>query len=118
MSGSNYNFLANPTGAQPIDWQKGIQSLNMLRDQQAQQAEADAWRATTNPLTGETDSGRFRGMVSQGAGAWNAAKAIQAQGNATNAQATALSTQLANAASTSKLLAQAALAVVRDPSDA
>ncbi len=116
MSGTGYVPLPAPVTADPGFWQKGIEGLNALRDQQAKQASADAYRQSLNP-DGTVNTPKYNALIASGPGAWNAGELMRQQGEAAGAQANAGTAQLGYAAAGMKLMGQSAMTVAKDPSD-
>jgi hypothetical protein len=100
-TGALINRLANPPNPMQQLGQT-IEGVSALRDFQAKQATADAYRQSVDPTTGQVDVGKFNALLSQNpAGAWNfgpaaqqAGQAIGQQGQGTSAQVKAAQDQL------------------------
>jgi hypothetical protein len=87
MSGTNYNYLANPAVAAPNFYLNSLQGLQAYRDQQAQLATSQAYQQSINPQTGALDQGKFNALLaSTPQGAWNIGPAMQQAGQAQTAQ--------------------------------
>jgi hypothetical protein len=115
---SGYVPLPAPVTADPNFWKQGVENLNALRDQQAKQASADAYRQSTDPATGQVDVPKYNALIARGPGAWNAGALMQQQGQAAGAQATAGTAQVAKASAIYNMAGTAAASLMNDPSDA
>src|SRR5215475_11264918 len=99
-TGALVNRLMNPPN--PME-QLGqtIQGVNALKSFQANQASADAYRQSVDPVTGEVDLGKYKALLSQGPGAWlfgpqteQAGRAVGAVGQGTTADVQSKMAQL------------------------
>jgi len=83
-TGALVNRLMNPPN--PME-QLGqtIQGVNALKSFQANQASADAYRQSVDPVTGEVDLGKYKALLSQGPGAWNFGPLVTSGGQAVGA---------------------------------
>ena len=117
MSGTGYVPLPTPVTANPQFWNQGLEGLNALKNYQAQQATADAYRQSIDPA-GNFDQGKFNALVAQGPGAWNAGPTMQQAGQAQSAQANAGTAQVARTSAVYNLAGTASAQLMLDPSDA
>jgi hypothetical protein len=117
MSGTAIPSIPAPVTADPNFWKQGIENLNALRDQQARQATADAYRQSIDP-NGNFDQGKFNALLVKGPGAWNAGPAMQQQGQAQSAQVNAQTAQIDQAGKVYNFIAAPSASLMNDPSDA
>lgn len=83
-TGQLVNRLMNPPdmGAQ---FAKGLETLNAWKQFQANQASADAYKQSVDPVTGEVDLGKYKSLLSQGPGAWAFGPLVTSGGQAVGA---------------------------------
>src|SRR5215469_1300709 len=83
-TGAILNRLMNPPN--PIDQIGGMaNALTAVRNFQAQQASADAYRQSVDPTTGEVDLGKYKALLSQSPGAFNFGPLVTSGGQAVGA---------------------------------
>ena len=117
MSGTAIPTIPAPVTANPEFYRQGIEGLNALRDQQAKQASADAYRQSINP-DGTINTPKYNALIASGPGAWNAGPLMEQQGRAAGAQAEAGSAQADQAQKIYNFVAAPSASLMNDPSDA
>jgi hypothetical protein len=93
MSGTAIPSIPAPVTADPNFWRQGVENLNALRDQQAKQASADAYRQAIRP-DGSMDVPKYNALIASGPGAWNAGPLMQQAGQVQTAQGQGAQEQL------------------------
>lgn len=116
MSGTGYVPLPAPVTADPGFWKQGVENLNALRDQQAKQASADAYRQSLNP-DGTVNTPKYNALIASGPGAWNAGELMRQQGAAGIAQTGAAQGQFNLASAQNSAVNNAASAALGVPDD-
>ena len=94
-AGALEQVFANPLAANPNLFQQSLSNVTALRNFQAQQAQANAYRQAINPQTGALDTGRYNALLAATPqGAWGMGPAMQQAGQAQEAQGRGTSADL------------------------